>query len=66
MTTRPLLTTKEVAEYLRVNQYTGYGWLRKIGYPLLRSDHSGLQALRTGSLAHKATECPIRTKTLTI
>jgi hypothetical protein len=23
------LTTKEVAEYLRVNQYTGYGWLRK-------------------------------------
>jgi len=24
MTTRPFLTTKEVAEYLRVNQYTGY------------------------------------------
>jgi excisionase family DNA binding protein len=24
MTTRPFLTTKEVAEYLRVNQYTIY------------------------------------------
>jgi excisionase family DNA binding protein len=41
MTTRDLLTAKEVAKYLRVNQYTIYRLVSQKKLPAFKWDHNG-------------------------